>query len=880
MTVRNLEYLFKPRSIALLGSGSESDKLLMRNLLDADFAGPVMPMITNRQALEGVLTYPDVASLPLPPDLAVISRPLQDIPALIGQLGERGTRAALIVSAADQRLETGERQTLQQAILAAAKPYLLRVVGPDCLGVAVPAAGLNATLSRCRPTDGYAAFITQPGAVARAALDWGAHLGMGFSHLLSLGDAIDVDIADILDYLTTDLRSRGILLYLEQIPNPRKFMSAARRAARVKPVVALKPRRHTHGNTGDAVYEAAFRRAGILRVNDRHELFTLVETLTAAQAVGNDRLAILSNSHSLSLLAVDTLDYYGGRLAQLAEDTQQGLGALPGQLLSPVNPVELSDAAGGELYGKALDVLLQDRGVDGVLVINASGPFTDPVQVADAIIQRQARTTRCLIASFVGPLAGQAARHRTMQRQIPTYETSDEAVRAFMRLVQHKRNQAMLMEIPPSIPAAFTPAIEEARRIIGGALERGSGKLDDIEAMQLLSAYGIPVVQFHQAADPVEAAEIAGRLGRSVALKIMSTDIPHKHRVDGVMRYLDSPPVVREAAESLLQRVRELAPTARIDGFLLQPMEYRGNAFAITVGVRSGGPFGPVIYFGQGGTEAEVIDDIAYGLPPLNMNLAYEMMAQTRIYPVLRDSLLRKVDLDALALTLLKVSQLVIDLGEIVELDINPLRAGAGGVLALDARVRVAPFAGRPADRLAIRPYPKELEERFGLPDGREFLIRPILPEDEPPLQALVRRTPPEDLRMRFFQPLRELPHTLAARLTQIDYNREMALVVTAPDLPGKADIYGVVRVNADPDNDKAEYAIFVDHNMTGLGLGPMLMRRIINYARAAGTREIVGEVLHENDRMLRINEVLGFTLSRCPDDPELVLVSLKLQDR
>ncbi len=407
MTVRNLEYLFKPRSIALCGSGSESDRLLLHNLLNTDFAGPVMPMIGNHQALEGVLTYPDVASLPLAPDLAVISLPLQAIPALIGQLGERGARAALIVSDSGHSLEAGERQALQQAILAAAKPYLLRVVGPDCLGVAAPAAGLNATLSRCRPIDGYAAFITQPGAVARAALDWGAHLGMGFSHLLSLGEAIDVDIADILDYLTTDLRSRGILLYLEQIPNPRKFMSAARRAARVKPVIALKPRRHTHGNTGDAVYEAAFRRAGILRVNDRHELFTLVETLTAAQAVGNDRLAILSNSHSLSLLAVDTLDYYGGRLAPLAEDTQQSLRALPGLLLSPVNPVELGDAAGGELYGKVLDVLLQDRGVDGVLVINAPGPFTDPIQVADAIIQRQARTTRCLIASFVGPLAGQ-----------------------------------------------------------------------------------------------------------------------------------------------------------------------------------------------------------------------------------------------------------------------------------------------------------------------------------------------------------------------------------------------------------------------------------------------------------------------------------------
>jgi acetyltransferase len=878
MTIRNLDYLCKPRSITLLGSGGAIDRLLMRNLMNAGFAGPVMPVISNRQALEGVLTYPDVASLPLPPDLAVITLPFNSAPSLIEQLGARGTRAALILSDSGRPLEAAERKALDQAVLDAAKPYLLRVVGPDCLGVTIPAAGLNATLSQCPPADGHAAFVTHASAIARAGLDWGHHLGIGFSHLLSLGDAIDVDIADILDYLTTDLHCRAILLYLEQIHNPRKFMSAARRAARIKPVIALKPRRYTHGNTSDAVYEAAFRRAGILRVNDRHELFTLVETLTAAQPISNDRLAILSNSQSLSLLAVDTLDRYGGHLAALSEATQQGLRTLPGQPGTLSNPVDLGDLAGADMYGKVLDLLLQDRGVDGVLVINAPGPFSDPTQIAAVIIQRQPRTTRCIIASFVGPLAGQAARHRTMQQQIPTYETPDEAVRAFMRLVQHKRNQELLIETPPSVPEAFTPATETARQIIAGALERGSGKLDEIEAMRLLSAYGIPVVQFHQAADPAEAAEIAGRLGRSVALKIMSPDIPHKYRVDGVMRYLDAPQVVREAAESLLTRVQELAPTARIDGFLIQPIEYRGSAFAITLGVRSGGPFGPVIYFGQGGTEAEVIDDIAYGLPPLNMNLARELMAKTRIYPLLRDSLLRKVDLDALALTLLKVSQMVIDLGEIVELDINPLRASASGVVALDAQVRVAPFTGKSADRLAIRPYPKELEEHFALPDGRQLCIRPILPEDEPALQELVRRTPPEELRMRFFQPIRELPRPMAARLTQIDYNREMALVVTAPDLPGKAAIYGVVRVNADPDNDKAEYAILVDHDMTGLGLGPMLMRRIINYARAAGTREIFGEVLYENDKMLRINEALGFTLTRSPDDPELVHVALELQ--
>ncbi len=879
MTIRNLDYLFKPRSIALLGNGSPLDRLLMRNLLDADFAGPVMPVIGNRPALDGVLTYPAIASLPLAPDLAVITLPLEETPALLDQLGARGARAAVVISAGNPYGEAAARQSLGQAMLDAAKPYLLRIVGPDCLGVAAPSAGLNALASGYRPAAGHVAFITHASAVARAGLDWGAHLGTGFSHFLSLGEGLDVDIADSLDYLATEVRSRAILLYLEQLRNPRKFMSAARRAARIKPVIALKPRHYTHGAASDAVYEAAFRRAGILRVSDRHELFTLVETLTAGQPVGNDRLAILSNSHSLSLLAVDILDHYGGRLAQLSTETRQGLRQLLGAPVAPDNPIDLGDAAAADRYGNALDLLVQDRGVDGVLAIHVPTPFGDPVLIADAIIQRQPRTTRCLIASFVGPQAGQAARHRTMQQRIPTYETPDEAVRAFMRIVQHKRNQELLLETPPSAPEAFTPDSGTARRIIAGALQRGSGKLDEIEAMELLAAYGIPVAQFYQAADPSEAAAIAGRLGRSVALKIRSPDIPHKYRVDGVMRYLESPQVVQEAAESLLARVRELAPEARIGGFLLQPIEYRGNAFAITLGVRSGGPFGPVLYFGQGGTEAEVIGDIAYGLPPLNLHLAHEMMAKTRIYPVLRDSLLRKVDLEALALTLLKVAQLVIDLGEIVELDINPLRASASGVVALDARVRVAPFSGKPAERLAIRPYPKELEERFSLPDGRTLLIRPILPEDEPALQDLVRRTPPEEVRMRFFQPLRELPHPMAARLTQIDYNREMALLVTAPGLPGKAAIYGVARINADPDNEQAEYAILVDHDMTGIGLGPMLMRRIINYARAAGIREIIGEVLHENERMLRINEALGFTLTRCADDPELVRVSLRLAD-
>lgn len=875
MTIRNLDYFFKPRSIALIGSGRDVETLLLHNLLNGGFKRPVMPVHPASQALEGILTYPDVASLPLTPELAIVTAPLAEAPALIDQLGQRGTRAAVIIGSG-QAPPQGGYEAVNQALLDAAKPYLLRIIGPDCLGLTVPAAGLNVSLNKYPIREGHAAFVTHSSAVARAGLDWGNHLGVGFSHLISLGDAVDVDFADILDYLAEDFQSRAIMLYLERLRNPRKFMSAARRAARTKPVIALKPR-YAQGGVDDAVYEAAFRRAGILRVSDRHELFTLMETLTAVKPVRNDRLAILSNSQSFSLLAVDTLRHYGGRLAQFEEETREGLAALA-RAAEDANPVDLGDLASAEVYGKALDWVLRDHGVDGVLVINAPDAFSDAMSIAEAIVQRLAHTERCIIASFIGPSAGREARRRTMERRIPTYETADEAVRAFMRLAQHKRNQELLMETPPSIPEAFEPKLETARDMIQQALVQGRDHLDEIETMQLLSAYGIPVVNFYRAQDADEAAAVAARLGRSVAIKIMSPDIPQKSQVDAVMRYLESPEVVREAAEAMGKRVRQAMPEARIEGFLLQPMEYRSGAYEIALGVRPGGAFGPVIYFGQGGSEAEVINDIAYGLPPLNMHLAREMMAQTRIYPVLRDNLLRSVDQDALALTLIKVAQMVIDLGEVVALDINPLRASSHGVLALDARVRIAPSTGKPSDRLAIRPYPKALEQRFTLPDGRAFLLRPILPEDEPELRALVRRTPPEDLRMRFFQPIRDLPHTMAARLSQIDYHREMAIVVTVPDMPaGKAPIYGVVRATADPDNDKAEYAILVDHNMTGLGFGPMLMRRIISYCRDRDTRQLVGEVLKENEVMLKINEALGFDIRVHPEDPSLRYVSLKL---
>ncbi len=874
MTIRNLDYFFKPSSVALICGGGESEAIIFRNLMNSGFKGPIMPVDPKRWALEGALAYRDIASLPLSPALAIITRPLREVPTLIKQLGERGTRAAVLIS--DTRgIPTSERETLFQTILDTAQPYLLRVLGPGSHGFNVPQAHLNVSLSRQTLMPGQVALITESGTIGQTALDIGNHYGFGFSQLIHLGGSLDVDVADILDYLTGDYRVQAILLYLEQIGDARKFMSAARRAARIKPVIVLKPRRFPV-EPDDAVYSAAFRRAGLLRVDDSDELLQMVKVLKAAKQVNNDRLAILSNSSSMSLLAADTLYQFGGRLAQLSEATQQGLESLLDPN-APPNPIDLGDQADVNTYNRALDLILADPGVDGVLLIKTPTALVDTTAVADALIQRLSNSRCSIIASFPGPQTGADARRRLLDRQVPTYETAGGAVQAFMRIVQYKRNQALLMETPPSLPEEFATDLAAARAVIAQALAEGRRGLNEHEAMRLLAAYSIPVVETQLAHSPDEAAEVSARLNQPVALKLISSAVIAKSQIGGVARFLNTPDAVRQAATAMLAQLRSVAPTAVVQGFIVQPMVARDDAYEMTVGVRSGGRFGPVIYFGQGGTESEIIGDLAYGLPPLNMHLAREVMAQTRIYQRLRYSLLRRANLNALALTLIKVSQMVVDLPELAELHINPLWVNAEGVTVLDARVRLTPATPVPARRLAIRPYPNELEETIPLSSGKELLLRPVLPEDEPSLQALVLRTSPEDLRLRFFRPIRELSHDMAATLTQIDYDREMALVAVGPGLPGKAEIYGIVSLNADPNNERAEYSIIIDRSMMRVGLGNLMMRRIIDYARARGIGEIYGEVLQENKPMLQLDRALGFAVHSDPDDPSVKHVTLQL---
>lgn len=879
MTVRNLEYLFSPKSVALVGADSRITSLLIRNLLEAGFGGPIMPVVSGIKSLMGVLTYASVEELPLRPELAVISSKLEHAPELIDRLGRRGARAVILAGSGADAPQKGARDQIKQAALDAAKPYLLRVLGPGCLGLVVPSHGLNAGLAHLPPRVGNVAFVTHSGGVARAALEWATAREVGFSHLVSLGAAIDVDFGDVLDYLAVDHRTRAILLYLERVRDARKFMSAARRAARIKPVVVLRPRFTGRRDDHDAVYEAAFQRAGLLRVRDVDELFNAVETLAAASPVMNDRLAVVGNSRSLGLLACDTAEKLGGHLAEFSEATLEGLAGTVDPMGYVRNPLDLGDHAGPDQYGKALDLLLADRGVDGVLAIHAPSLLTDSTKTAQAISERKARRGTMLMASWLAPNTGAQAVHALVSAKVPTYDDPGEAVRAFVRLVQYRRNQALLMETPASIPEDFVPDSKAARALISEALASGRDRLDEHEALALLEAYGIPTVATYFCNELEQVAEVAAQIGDDVAVKLISREVSRKSDVGGVALDVETPEAARLTAEAMIKRLQEHMPDAGVEGFVVQPMARRNGAFEVTIGLRPGGQFGPVIEFGHGGLEADVIQDFAYGLPPLNMNLARAVIARTRLFDALSNSRARSVDLDALALTLIKISQMVIDLPELVELRVNPLWAWPSQVLALDSKVRVQEFRGQTERRLAIRPYPKELEQMVELEDQRRLSLRPISPEDEVELRAMTRRMPTEYMRMRFFQPIKELTHEMAAPLTQIDYDREMALVLADPGRPGEARLWAVVRLIADPDNDRAEYSIIISPELAGQGIGRALMRRMIDYANERGIRELWGEVLRENDNMLRLNRRLGFEVHPLPDDPGIMHVSLRLRE-
>ncbi|HLZ65424.1 MAG TPA: GNAT family N-acetyltransferase [Aliidongia sp.] len=889
MSIRNLNRMFAPRSVALIGASDRPlsvGAVVAHNLLRGGFAGPVMPVNPRHDAIESVLCYPDIAHLPVVPDLAVIATPPAGVPALIGELGARGCRAAIVLSAAFDQGPDGP--ALRQALLDAAKPHLLRVVGPNCLGLAVPGIGLNATFSRIPPLKGDVACLTQSGAIATTLIDWAAGHGIGFSHMVSLGDMADVDVGDMLDYLAHDGQVRAILLYAEGVTNARKFMSAARAAARTKPVIILKAGRYLAGartaasHTGvmaetDAVYDAAFRRAGMLRVHSLDEMFSALETLSHGRLMPGERLTILTNGGGVGVLAADALLGVGGRLAQLSPATLAALERILPPTWSRGNPVNIVDDADGARYAAALEIILADPETDACLVLNCPQAVISTVESAEAVIatlrRLDARAQAKVMINWLGEGPAREARARFAAAGLPSYDTPERAVSGFMHLREFRRNQQLLVRVPPAVPADFSPDPPLARTIVAAAA--GREWLDEADSKALLAAYGIPVATVRRVAEADQVAEAAREIGRPVAVKIISPDIAHKSDMGGVALDLATPEAAGIAAHAMLTRIRAAKPELRIDGFAVQEMVTRPDALELIIGLAADPTFGPVLLFGRGGTAVEVIGDKALALAPLDMMLARDLIGSTRVARRLAG--FRNVppaDLDAIALSLVKLSQLAADLPEIVEVDINPLLADPDGVVALDARIRLG---RRPP--FAILPYPCMLERRITLGDGTPLLIRPVKPEDAPGFERNFMRMRPEDIQHRFFAAMKALPAQLLARLTQIDYDREMAFVAVPPPEAAEADEgYGVVRMAADPDNERAEFAVIVRSDWQGRGLGRHLMALIVDYARDRGLSEVWGTILRENTGMIALVRSLGFVIHPDEDDPSLVTARLAVR--
>ena len=889
MTIRNLDKLFRPRSVAIIGASDRPGALgqvVASNILGGGFRGEIAMVNPKYATVLGRPCVATVGALAAAPDLAVIATPAATLPALIRDLAARGTRAAAVISAG---FGGPDGATLKTEMLRAAKPNLLRLVGPNCLGILMPEIGLNASFAHLQPTRGSIAFLAQSGAILTSALDWAAARAIGFSHLVSMGEMLDVDFGDMLDYLAGDAGTKAILIYAEAITNPRKFVSAARRAARLKPVIIIKSGRHGEtaqavaSHTGalagsDAVYDAVFRRAGILRVDDLDELFAAMETLALTGPAKGDRLTIVTNGGGAGILAADALIGQGGKLAPLNPVTMARLDQVLPSGWSRQNPVDIIGDADAARYRAAIDILAEDPDSDALLVLNSPTALTSSVAAADAVIAGLASRAKPLLAAWIGEFTSRDARARFAANSIASYGTPEQAVRAFMHMVHYQRNRILLAETPPSLPIDFVPQRAEARRIIDQALQDGRDFLTAPESSALLRAYGINTVTDHIVRSPAEARAVSAKISGPVVLKLLSPDITHKSDVGGVVLDLRSGEAVELAAARMLQDVRQARPDARIDGFTVSPMIDRSAGHELIVGAIVDPQFGPVIMFGQGGTSVEVTADRALGLPPLNLKLAQELVAETRIAKLLKGYRDRPAaDLAGITIAIVRVSQLIVDFAEIVELDINPLLAGTNSVLALDARIRVKATTAAPTARLAIKPYPRELEEEMTLADGRTLLLRPIRPEDEPAILAAFKLLSSETVESRFFRPLADPTHQMVAGLTQIDYDREMALVLTDLPTEPKPQIYADVRILMDPDRVTAEFAIIVRDDLAGQGLGSRLMERIIAYARKIGVSQVIGTVLAHNTAMRAICERLGFAQQADADTPTIVHVFKEL---
>lgn len=796
MSVRHLEHLLAPDSVAVIGASPRAGSVgavAWRRLREGGFGGPLYPVNLRHAQLDGVKVWRRVADLPRAPSLALVCTPPATVPGLVRQLGERGTRAVIV-------LTRGLAPATRQAVLDAARPHTLRILGPGSLGLLVPHLGLDASIAHIGARPGDIAFVSQSGTLVTAMLDWADARGIGFSHVVSLGDSADADIGDLLDFLGGDPRTRAILLYATGVGDSHKFMSAARAAARGKPVIMVKAGCAAGADANaavdpDAVFDAAIARAGMLRVRTLQDLFLAAETLTRFDDGLSERLVVLGNGAGAGALAADEAAALGMPLAPLDEDIRERLaGALPGAG-APANPVDLGGDAPPGRYAAAIEAVMQDSG-NALLLVHAPSALVPSADIARAVLPLVQAGPRRVLGCWLGERAVAEARQVFREGGVPDFDTPEAAVRAFGFLRAHRRHQAELLETPPARGAARAPDLPDLRAIVEQALASAQPDLGANETSALLAAAGLPV-----------------------------------------------PPPIADAGTAPGQPARP-------------PLRH-----ACRVGARIDPVFGPVVVLDDGGPAPDGPADQALSLPPLNRPLALAQVRRSRLH--------RRPpgDTDALADWLVAVSQLLVDVPELAELDIHLLLDGQGRATVREARARLSAQRPAGAANFPIRPYPAELVETVDW-RGQPLTLRPIRPEDEAQHRAFLERMAPEDIRLRVFHVRHSIGHAELARLTQIDYAREMAFVATRA-LPGGGgeETLGAVRVTVDPDNDTAEFGVLVRSDLQGGGLGRRLMRKMIGYLRGRGTRRLVGTVLRENTGMLELARALGFQEEGCAGD-------------
>ncbi|MDK9702777.1 MAG: GNAT family N-acetyltransferase [Sulfuritalea sp.] len=871
MTVRNLEFLFHPKSVAVvatLDARARYAEVVQRNLAAGGFPGQVIPVTAKKRSLLGIAGHVHLGKLDAAPDLAVVCAALGDVPQIVAELGARGTRAVIVGPSLRTRMNGEQVQEVRKAILDAARPYMMRILGPGSGGLVVPGSGLNASVAAGTPAPGKIALIAQSAAVAAAAVDRACSRGIGLSSVLHLGASVDVDLPDVLDWLAADPSTEAILVQFDTIAGGRKFMSAARAAARNKPVVAIRGGRGDAPQAGrpftpDEVYQAALRRAGWVRIDMLEDLFDAAEAMARVRPMHGEQLGILANGRGLGRMAADALLRSGGRLATPSAETLKQLGELlpPGSPLG--NPLALPADITPANWAATLEAVLADPATDAVLTVHSPSPFAPGAEVATAIcgVARQ-HMERNVFTCWVGGNAMLEAQQIAAAHGVLSHDSPEKAIAIFLGIVDYERNRDLLAQMPPSQAEDFTADSEAAREAVAEALDAGAATLPARQARRLLQAYGIDGAEYPLAGSIDAAIRGADDIGYPVDLGLVCASYAAQGPLAAGLR---SPGDIRIAARDLRDRARAEHPGCRISGYRLRPSAARSGIPALRFGVADDPVFGPVIYLGAAAAAGARQGGVAVALPPLNLALARDLVQRSGVAAEAADGDRAALE-TAMCKALVHLSQLLTDIDEVAAVELDPVHVEAAGVQVLDARIHVEKRGRRLGfRRFAIRPYPKELEQRVEW-RGRQLLIRPIRPEDEATLNDLLCSLEAEDSRMRFFGTMRNLPRSQLARFTQIDYDREMSLVAVERGSDGVEHSLGEVRAMADPDNLVAEFAIVVRSELKGQGLGRLLLENMIDYLRARGTAELRGETMSGNLRMVHLAQDLKFEVKTGAD--------------